>query len=114
MSRGVPIISVVRLLTWLDARNASTIHIISWSGGVLTFGIAVGVGAVGLEAMVPTHGGTGTLGTLTLGGATVPYTTQTVKGVDYAVFAAQSGTYRATYATATPGIAGRPSEPLQR
>ncbi len=113
-AHGVSVVTAKQMLTWLDGRNGSSFHIISWSGGVLTFGIAVGVGAVGLEAMVPTHGGTGTLGTLTLGGATVPYTTQTVKGVDYAVFAAQSGTYRATYATATPGIAGRPSEPLQR
>ena len=35
----------------------------------------------------------------------MPYTTQTIKGVEYAVFGAQPGTYQATYfADTTPPV----------
>ena len=38
---------------------------------------------------------------LTRGGAAVPFTTQTIKGIEYAVFAAAAGTYQATYTVDT-------------
>ncbi len=63
---------------------------------------------------MPTHCDTATLGTLTLGGAPASYTVETIKGIDYAVFLAQPGTYQATYSTATPDVARRPSEPPRR
>jgi hypothetical protein len=85
------------MLAWLDGRNGSSFQGLSWSGGVLTFGIAVGAGANGLEAMVPTQGGGSALVALTRDGVTVPYTPRTTKGVSYAVFPAQPGTHQAVY-----------------
>jgi hypothetical protein len=35
--------------------------------------------------------------TITVNGSAVPFTIQSFKGLDYAVFAARPGTYRATY-----------------
>ena len=113
-AQGVPVVSAKQMLTWLDGRNGSSFQAVTWSDGVLTFSIALAAGANGLEAMVPTHCDTATLGTLTLGGAPAPYTVETIKGIDYAVFLAQPGTYQATYSTATPDVARRPSEPPRR
>ena len=90
-ARGVPVVSAKQMLTWLDGRNGSSFEAISWNGSVLTFGIAVGAGANGLQAMLPTQGGGGTLSALTRGGVAVPYTTQAIKGVQYAFFVAQAG-----------------------
>ena len=47
--------------------------------------------------MLPTQGPSGTLSTLTRAGSPVVYTTQTIKGVQYALFAAVDGQYTATY-----------------
>src|SRR5262249_48844578 len=51
--------------------------------------------AAGLQAMLPAQG----LGSVTLNGAPVAYDTQTVKGVQYAVFPAASGNYVAAYSS---------------
>ena len=96
-SRGVPVISYKQLLDWVDGRNSSTIRNVSWSNGALTFSTSVGAGANGLMAMLPVQGPTGTLQTLTSSGVPLPYTVQTIKGVQYAMFAAINGAYQATY-----------------
>ncbi len=85
------------MLTWVDGRNGSSFQSLSWSGGVLTFGIAVGAGANGLQAMVPTTAAVGPLTSLTRSGAGVSFTRQTIKGIEYAVFTADPGTYQAAY-----------------
>ena len=65
----------------------------------LSFSVAIGTGANGLQAMVPTAVGTSSaLTTLTLNGNAVAFTRQTIKGIEYAVFSAATGTYQATYA----------------
>jgi hypothetical protein len=97
-SRGVPVISSAQLLTWLDGRNGSSFSSLVWNGSTLTFGIAVGSGANGLQAMLPASSGTNTLSSITLGGNPVAFTIKTIKGVSYAVFPALVGTYQATYA----------------
>jgi hypothetical protein len=96
-ARGVPVVTAKQMLTWLDGRNGSSFENIGWSGGVLTFGIAVGAGANGLQAMVPAVSTVGPLSGLTRGGAGVPFTRQVIKGVEYAVFAAAAGTHQAVY-----------------
>jgi fibronectin type 3 domain-containing protein len=97
-ARGVPIISYKQLLTWTDGRNASTIRSLHWSNGSLTFSTTVGAGATGLQTMLPTHGpGGSNLFLITNGGSFVDYDVETIKGIQYAVFAAGSGTYRAFY-----------------
>ena len=59
-ARGVPVVSARQMLTWLDGRNARRSPISAGSRGTLTFGIAVGAGANGLQAMLPTAGRTAT------------------------------------------------------
>jgi N,N-dimethylformamidase beta subunit-like protein/uncharacterized protein DUF4082/Big-like domain-containing protein len=97
-NRGIPVISARQMLDWLDGRNASTFQSIAWSGNVLSFTIGVGAGANGLQALVPPAGkGFGPVDSITLNGAPVPFTLQTIKGVSYAVFAAAAGAYEVTY-----------------
>ena len=70
----------------------------SWSGSTLSFAVAVGANATGLTAMLPTAGPNGTqLTGLSRGGTAVPYSTNTIKGLDYATFNAADGDYTATY-----------------
>jgi hypothetical protein len=116
-ARGVPVISARQLLEWVDGRNASSFGNLSWNGATLTFDIAVGAGANGLRAMLPLQSDVGPLTGLTRNGSPHPYTTETIKGVQYAVFAASAGSYAASYAvdntppvisnvTATPQAGG--------
>ena len=99
-SRNVPLITSRQILTWLDARNASAFKGLSWSGSTLTFSISIGSGARNLTAMVPTKAAGGALlRSLTLGGSAVTYRTDTIKGIEYAIFPAAAGTYAATYGT---------------
>ena len=96
-ARGVPVVTAKQMLTWVDGRNGSSFQSVSWGSGVLTFGIAVGAGANGLQAMVPTAAAVGPLTSLTRSGVSVPFTRQTIKGIEYAVFTADPGTYQASY-----------------
>ncbi len=97
-ARSVPVISYKQLLTWVDGRNTSTIRGLSWNAGTMTFVTTVGAGANGLQTMLPLQGPSGTLTAITRAGSPVPYTVQSVKGVQYAVFTAATATYVATYA----------------
>ena len=47
--------------------------------------------------MVPLQGPTGTLTGISSAGSFVPYTVQTVKGIQYAIFPAATAAYQATY-----------------
>ena len=96
--RDVPVITARQLLTWTDGRNGSSFGSLSWDGSGLGFTIGVGAGATNLTAMLPSTGpGGSTLTSLTRGSTSVPVTTMTVKGQQYAVFPAVGGTYRASY-----------------
>jgi hypothetical protein len=96
-ARGVPVIAARQLLTWLDGRNASSFQSLAWNGSTLSFSVTVGTGANGLQAMLPRTVAAGTLTGLTLNGAPVSFTTQTIKGVQYAIFTVAAGTYQAVY-----------------
>jgi len=96
-SHGVPIVSALQMLTWLDGRNSSSFGSLAWAGNTLTFNILQGTGARNLLAMLPMTGPTGTLSTITLSGSPVSFTTQTIKGISYAMFSAASGSYQAAY-----------------
>jgi hypothetical protein len=97
-TRGVPVVTARQMLTWLDGRNGSSFGSIAWSGNTLTFTVTAAAGANGLRAMLPTSSTAGTLASITTGGNPVSFTTETVKGISYAVFPASSGTYSAAYA----------------
>jgi hypothetical protein len=105
-AHGVPIVSARQMLTWLDGRDKSSFTNVAYSGGTLSFSITVGAGATGLTAMVPTASADGVLASLTRGGSPVSYQTETIKGLEYAIFPAVGGTYAARY-TAPP--AGGPA-----
>ena len=96
-ARGVPVISYKQMLNWVDGRNGSTIRDVAWNSGTLSFGVTVAAGANGLQSMLPVSGPSGTLSAITRGGSPVAFAVQTIKGVQYGVFTAVSGTYQATY-----------------
>jgi hypothetical protein len=85
------------LLTWLDARNGSSFSGYSTAGDVVSF--TINTGANGLQAMLPSTGAGGGLAVLTRNTVPVPFTLRTIKGIEYAVFAAATGAYQATYSS---------------
>jgi hypothetical protein len=107
LARGVPVVSAVQMLEWLDGRNNSSFQGVSYTGGSLQFTVSPAAGSRGLEGMVPLHATGGSLLGLTRDGVPVGTTLRTVKGIDYAVFDAAAGTYVATYPPA-PGTGGGP------
>jgi hypothetical protein len=96
------------MLQWLDARHGSSLTSFTWNGNTLSFTITVAAGANGLQAMLPTTSAFGCLTGLTSGRAPVSYSTQTIKGVQYAVFSATSGTYQASYSGIPTSVAVNP------
>ena len=89
------------MLQWLDGRNASSFGDLTWNSGTLTFDIGVGARANGLQGMLPVDGPTGELQSLSRNGGAVPFTRQTIKGIEYAIFSAAAGGYTAVYAADT-------------
>ncbi len=97
-ARSVPIMSSKQMLTWLDGRNSSVFNPMTWSANTLTFSVTPGAGATGLQMMLPTQFGTLHLTGVTLNGSAVATTTQTIKGVQYAIITVAVGQYQASYA----------------
>jgi hypothetical protein len=97
-AHGVSLITAQQLLTWLDGRNSSLFGNPTWNGTQLAFSITVGAGANNLYAMVPNQTTGGHLSSLTINGAAVSFSVQTIKGRSYAVFPAANGNTVATYA----------------
>ncbi|HXH28818.1 MAG TPA: N,N-dimethylformamidase beta subunit family domain-containing protein, partial [Candidatus Polarisedimenticolia bacterium] len=97
LARGVPVVSGRQMKEWLDGRNGSSYQSIAWDGSVLSFSIAVGQGAKNLRGMVPVLAPVGSLVGITRDGGAVSFTTETIKGIDYAFFDATAGNYEATY-----------------
>jgi hypothetical protein len=102
-ARGVPVISARQLLTWVDARNDSYFSAMGWNGSTLTFSVSRAAAANGLQGMLPRRAGNDVLVDLTRGGTAVPFSIKVIKGVEYAFFAADSGSYAASYGVDTHG-----------
>jgi hypothetical protein len=96
-ARGVPLVSARQMLKWIDGRNGSSFGSFSWDGNTLSFTVAIGKGADGLDVMLPTSVAGGTLSAITLNGAPVPFASGIIKGLSYAMFPAALGNYQATY-----------------
>jgi len=105
MSRCVPVVSARQLLVWSDARNSSSIQSLTWTGGTMSFLVNAAADAKGLQAMAPVLKGN-TVSTLQYNGHSIQPSFSTVKGIEYAIFPALSGTYQLIYAqdTAAPTI----------
>ncbi|WP_317164797.1 DUF4082 domain-containing protein [Hymenobacter ginkgonis] len=106
-ARQVPVVSAKQMLTWLDGRNNSSFGAMTWSGNQLRFTVALWNNVRNLQGMLPLAAGTNRLLSLAVNGTPVTYTTQTIKGVAYALFPASAGTYVANYngAACTPPTA---------
>jgi hypothetical protein len=102
--RGVPVVSGRQMLTWLDARNGSSLTGLTWNGTSLAFTIAAAQGATGLRGMLPARFGTAGLASITQNGVSITYSIEWIKGVVYAVFPAGSGVYQATYANSAATV----------
>lgn len=96
-SRGVPVVTARQVLEWLDGRNGSAFHSVSWQDDTLSFEITTASGARNLRAMLPARRGSHTLHELRRNGSAVAYELQTIKGIEYAVFPASDGPHAATY-----------------
>jgi hypothetical protein len=107
-ARGVPVITARQMLEWLDGRHGSSFENLAWNGSTLSFDIAVGAGANGLRAMVPTSSGGLPIVDVTRNNVPVTFSVEQIKGVEYAIFPGQSGSYRVNYGSDTtpPVIAG--------
>jgi len=92
---GVPVVSSLQMLEWLDARNASSFASIAFSGNVLTFEVTTA--ARNIQAMIPASVGSLNLSSVSSGGAPVAFTTQAIKGITYAFFPVTTATYQAAY-----------------
>jgi hypothetical protein len=102
-ARGVPVIAARQMLTWLDARNDSFFSALSWNGSTLNFNVSRAAAANGLQGMLPRRSGNDVLTGISRGGSPVSYSIKVVKGVEYAFFAADSGTYVANYGVDASG-----------
>ena len=96
-ARSVPVVSYKQLLEWVGRSQRVEHRLLSWNAGTLTFTTAVGSGANGLQALLPTQGPPARSRALTCAGSPRSYTVQTIKGVQYAMFTAVSGTCQARY-----------------
>ncbi|WP_324672205.1 N,N-dimethylformamidase beta subunit family domain-containing protein [Hymenobacter sp. GOD-10R] len=97
--RQVPVISAKQMLTWLDGRNNSSFGTMTWNGNALNFSITTASGSNNLRAMLPLLASVGQLTGITVNGSAVTYTTETIKGIQYAFFPANGGNYVASYST---------------
>jgi hypothetical protein len=98
---GVPIVSAQQMLTWLDGRNSSYFGQLAWDGKNLSFTISVASGARNLQAMLPVGSSAGNLAGISLNGAAITFSMQVIKGLQYAIFPATPGSYKATYGPGT-------------
>jgi hypothetical protein len=108
-AHNAPVMSGRQVLDWLDGRNGTSFGNMSWNApaNTLQFTIATPAGASDVQAMLPLHAKSGLrLTTLSRNGALANYTVQVIKGVEYAFFDANAGSYAAAYApdTAPPAI----------
>lgn len=111
-ARGVPMVSAAQLLTWLDARAATSFTPVRWSGATATFSATVPAEARELmRGMVPLSTTRGVLASISKDGKDVPFTAETIKGVRYGLFTATTGEYKATYAPDTKAPALVSTEP---
>ena len=96
-SRNISMVSAEQVLTWLDGRNGSTFDNISWNNNRLSFGISAAFGARNMYAMLPVNLSNQSLTSIKRGDTIISYTTEPIKGIEYALFPATTDIYTAQY-----------------
>ena len=96
-SRQIPIVSAKQMLTWIDNRNGTVFGPMTWLNDTLRFTITTS--AHNLQAMVPMNSADGSLLDVKQNGVSIPFTTQTIKGIAYGFFAAQTAGFDAIYSS---------------
>ncbi len=104
-TRGIPIVSAEQLLDWTDGRNASSFRSITWNGTILSFTVSLWAKTTGIQALVPFTSPGGTLVGVLSGSVPVGYSVETIKGVAYARFPVNAGSYQVRYGADTVGPA---------
>ena len=95
--RQIPVVSAKQMLTWVDNRNGTVFGPMTWLNSKLSFTITTS--AHNLQAMVPVNSADGSLIDITQNGISIPFTPQTIKGIAYGFFAAQTAGYVAIYSS---------------
>lgn len=97
-NHNVRLVSGQQMLDWTDGRNNSYFTAASWNGNVYNFTATVDakLRAMG-RALVPMSSKNGTVVSVTKDGSSVSFTTEYMKGINYAVIPVTSGTYSVTY-----------------
>lgn len=96
----VPMVSARQMMDWQDGRSQTDILYQRWDGESLQFTIAADERTSDmLTTMLPTSLENAYLVSLTRDDVPVPFDTEIVKGVSYALFPGLDGEYRATYGT---------------
>ena len=103
---GVPMISSLQLLDWLDGRNTSSFQSVVWTTNTFTstlaFTVVTGTHTSGIQAVVPTRNDGSTLVDVARNGSSISYAIETIKGIEYALFDSRAGAYVATYQKLQP------------
>ena len=113
-ARGVPIVSAIQMLRWLDGRNGSSFQNIRWSRGNLQFSVALAEGSSGIQALLPLASSNGKLVKIAIDGVPVPFRTVTIAGHEYAEFPAKQGDCVARYSNRSAASSDQMSEPVAR
>ncbi|WP_280948503.1 Ig-like domain-containing protein [Methylobacterium tarhaniae] len=95
--RGVAMISSAQMLRWLDRREATRFEALAWNGHDLTFRARLEDGPERVTGMLPVSALSHRLAAITRGGQRVPFRIETIKGLDYALFELEAGSYAVLY-----------------
>jgi hypothetical protein len=95
--RGVAMISAAQMLRWLDRREAIRFEALVWNGHDLTFRVQLADGPERVTGMLPVSALSHRLAAITRGGQRVHVRTETIKGIDYALFDLEPGSYAVLY-----------------
>ncbi|QRE72839.1 Ig-like domain-containing protein [Methylobacterium aquaticum] len=95
--RGVAMISAAQMLRWLDRREATRFEALAWNGHDLTFRVDLAEGPERMTGMLPVSALSHRLAGITRGGQRVHFRTETIKGLDYALFDLEQGSYAVVY-----------------
>lgn len=92
--RKVPMWTARQTLNFLQRRDAAEFVSIDWANNQLSFQLRVPIAGNGLTCMIPKKFGDGTISDVSRNGESQLYTVQSIKGSDYAMIPAMSGTNR--------------------